>query len=320
MTRRDLDNLVRVLADGQHRVFTFKQVERFGVNRALASRRVLAGVWERPYPNVFRLPGARTPDGDALAAAWSFKRALNSHDCAARLLRIPESDPRCGPEVVVERNGYQPRPFPVHEVRWLPRCDRATVGPNPVTTLARTLADLCAVWPEVRLRKAWEGAITEGRTSPARLQTAAVPLIGRGHPRSETVRALLERCDDHQPVPTESELEHLLLDVLIAGRYGPVSPQVPLEPLGGVKGRCDFFADHVGAILEADGRRWHTRIEDFERDRRRDNRLQAAGYNVFRFTHHELTEQRSEVIRVLDGHYRRKGLERDRSGGWRRAA
>ncbi|MGD2102656.1 MAG: DUF559 domain-containing protein, partial [Acidimicrobiia bacterium] len=38
-------------------------------------------------------------------------------------------------------------------------------------------------------------------------------------------------------------------------------------------------------ILEGDGRNWHMKQTDFERDRRRDNELAAKGYLVLRFTY-----------------------------------
>jgi very-short-patch-repair endonuclease len=37
-------------------------------------------------------------------------------------------------------------------------------------------------------------------------------------------------------------------------------------------------------IVEADGRRWHTRVADFDRDRWRDNEATANGYRTLRFT------------------------------------
>ena len=37
-------------------------------------------------------------------------------------------------------------------------------------------------------------------------------------------------------------------------------------------------------VIEADGRNWHARVEDFEEDRRRDNELATRGIQVLRFT------------------------------------
>lgn len=40
----------------------------------------------------------------------------------------------------------------------------------------------------------------------------------------------------------------------------------------------------MGWIVEADGRSWHARVADFERDRRRDHRAQRIGWGTSRFT------------------------------------
>ena len=42
--------------------------------------------------------------------------------------------------------------------------------------------------------------------------------------------------------------------------------------------------------VEADGRRWHARNEDFENDRRRDNALLRRGIRVIRFTYRMLKD------------------------------
>ena len=46
----------------------------------------------------------------------------------------------------------------------------------------------------------------------------------------------------------------------------------------------DTFIADWGLVLEVDGRNYHTRKADFERDRRRDNAAAAMGLVVLRFT------------------------------------
>jgi very-short-patch-repair endonuclease len=65
-------------------------------------------------------------------------------------------------------------------------------------------------------------------------------------------------------------------------------------------GAVDAFIPASGIILEADGRRWHTRVQDFERDRWRDNQAAAQGLRVLRFTWLHLTEWVPEVVDVID--------------------
>ncbi len=44
-------------------------------------------------------------------------------------------------------------------------------------------------------------------------------------------------------------------------------------------------------MVELDGHGFHSTPSEFERDRRRDADLQAAGYRVLRFTWRQVTEQ-----------------------------
>ena len=52
-------------------------------------------------------------------------------------------------------------------------------------------------------------------------------------------------------------------------------------------------------ILEGDGRAWHTRADDFERDRRRDAEAAAAGLLTLRFTCYQLAHEPDWVRHVV---------------------
>ena len=185
----------------------------------------------------------------------------------------------------------------------------------PCTSLARTLVDLAEVWPARRLSDAWDAALREHRTTLVQLQETAVPLVGRGHPSTDVVRDLLEQRDDSAP-PADSELERVLYGLIECGGYGPLSHQIPLEGLCAIKGRVDGYLPSIGLVVEADGRRWHTRVLDFERDRERDTALQAHGIFVARFSYKRIMYERDAVFRILDTHFQRNGFVRSRSGEW----
>lgn len=317
--RRDIDTAVAELAKSQYGVWTFAQAERRGASRALASRRTLSGLWVRKHPEVYVHPGwVPSPEGEAMAAAWSLRGGVASGPCAAHLQGVEGARP-CPTEVTVPRGAQQPRPFVVRQSSWLPAGDTTAMRKVPCTSLPRTLVDLGDVWAERRLSDAWSEAIRSRRTTIGRLQDTAVPLLGRGHPGTRLVRRQLERHADTDPA-SESELEVLLQEVIEGGGYGPMTRQMPLGELCHLSGRCDGYLPHVCLVVEADGRRWHTRVEDFERDRARDNELLAAGIHVARFSHHRLVHERAEVFRVLDAHFTRRGFVRDGGGLWLPAA
>lgn len=100
-------------------------------------------------------------------------------------------------------------------------------------------------------------------------------------------------------VPTESELEHLMLSVLDQPDIPEISRQVRLPWWEQLPHRVDGVIEEWKLVLEADGREYHTKREDFERDRRRDNLAAAHGYRVMRFTYRMLTDSPEEVLRLV---------------------
>lgn len=94
----------------------------------------------------------------------------------------------------------------------------------------------------------------------------------------------------------EQRLRQLLASV-------PNLPEVEFEAtppwyeLG--EARVDALVRDWRLILEADGRTWHTRVGDFERDRERDNLAMAHGYRVLRFTSRALEHEWGRCRRLV---------------------
>ena len=61
----------------------------------------------------------------------------------------------------------------------------------------------------------------------------------------------------------------------------------------------DFLWSDRGLIVETDGFRHHRDRSAFERDRARDAHLQSLGFRALRFTHRQLTGDRSAVVAAL---------------------
>ncbi|MGH3321446.1 MAG: DUF559 domain-containing protein [Streptosporangiaceae bacterium] len=55
----------------------------------------------------------------------------------------------------------------------------------------------------------------------------------------------------------------------------------------------------LGLVIEVDGRAWHSADDRFQRDRRRQNALIVAGYEVLRFTWEDLAESPEYVIATI---------------------
>ena len=74
-----------------------------------------------------------------------------------------------------------------------------------------------------------------------------------------------------------------------------------------VDATVDAYVRTWRLIVEGDGRRWHTRKADHDRDRLRDNEAVAHGYVVLRFTYEMLRDSPESVIETIlrTGHMRR---------------
>jgi hypothetical protein len=166
----------------------------------------------------------------------------------------------------------------------------------PVTTVSRTLLDLAAVASPTQLRQAFDEADRRGqldRGAVMRLCEGAGGRRGLG-----ALRALL----NERPVPvveTRSRLEQRFLRY--CGERGLPIPAVN-APLAGYEVDCVWPDNRVA--VELDSWTHHGSREAFESDRRRDARIQLAGYRVVRVTHRRISGEGDELeaeIRQLLG-------------------
>ena len=110
----------------------------------------------------------------------------------------------------------------------------------------------------------------------------------------ETIAGL---TDDY--VPTESEFERMLLRAIDDPRVPNVNRQARLAWWPVLPHRVDAVIPEWNLILEADGRAFHTKRADFERDRQRDNLAAVHGYRVMRFTYRALTQDPAAVLQLV---------------------
>lgn len=299
MTKREVDSRIDAIARRQHGVFTHRQAAAAGATSPMRRRRLANGTWVRLDRRVYGLPShPGTWHRQCMAAVLAIVGAAASHGAAAALHGLAGS--RQGRIHVVVPRGTNHRTglAVVHESPW----PRATVVDGIRTvTLADTFFHLAGVLPEPRLRRALDEAIAQDGALLAGLLDRFVELSARRLPGIGTLRRLLAERDDGR-VPPESELEQLLGELLAeVDGLPPWQRQMPLPGSegAGVTARVDVLVPDWRLVVEADGRRWHTRIDDFERDRWRDNLATASGYDVLRFSHHQLTAGRAESLALL---------------------
>jgi hypothetical protein len=300
----DIDIQVLPLAQRQHGVFTVFQVRAGGGTVHQIKHRVEDGLWERRSRHVLALAGApRTFEHQIMAACLHTDGSVASHRSAARLQRVPNLR-TTEVEVTACYGDTSRNPFgTLHRSVDLTSEDIVLVGAIPTTSLPRTVADLFTC---LSLQRAsW---IAEGLLATDRLTLDALAAVhdryGRqGRPATVDVRELIARLDEVPPL--QSELEQRARSLLVdAGLPDPVR-QVPLPGWVEHPAHADFAYPAARLIIEVDGRSWHTRTQDFEVDRRRDNAAQVAGWVVLRFTWRQVVDDPDYVVATIRAALRR---------------
>lgn len=283
MRKTELDNLILRLAGTQHWLFSRAQACSLGASQRFIARRLAASDWIHPEPSVYGLAGhpmtwARRLKVCELGSPGSAVGGL----AAAALLKMDGF--RAGPAELVVPPGTSSRGklAKIHrEVGFL----TTKVDGIAVTTIAQTAFDIAnrvSLW---RLERALDTELVQGRLTIEELEERLAFYEGARRAGVARMRDLIAERRADGWVPPESELEALLYAMLARV---PSAPEVVRQPgwpwRSAAAGRVDGFLPRPNIIVEGDGRRWHTRVADFDRDRWRDNQAAAHGLRVMRFT------------------------------------
>jgi very-short-patch-repair endonuclease len=215
--------------------------------------------------------------------------ALLSHQSAAELWGIRvQMNGRI--EVSVPANSRRrPRGVHVHRRSGLTDLDRGVHSRIPVTSPARTLADLSGRLSQAQLEAAVNEADKLGRIDLVRLRTALEKMRGQ-HGAS----ALIHLLDRRTFRLTDSELERRFLRLVNDAGIPPPQTGVWLNGF-----RVDFLWPDLGLVVETDGLRYHRTPAQQARDRRRDQAHTAAGLTALRFTHAQIRYEAADVVGTL---------------------
>jgi predicted transcriptional regulator of viral defense system len=295
-TARPLDARIARLAERQHGVVSLTQLKALGLSASGARKRVNAGRLHRVHSGVFAVGHARLDvRGRRMAAVLACgPGAVLSHRTAADALGLL---PYAGARIdvtVPRRHPIRVRGITVHRSPGMRAEDCCEWDGIPCTTVARTLLDLADDQPDRRLHTAIEAAerlgIYDGR--------AVADVIGRANGRPAARRLSSALASYEEPAPTKTELERRALEVFEeAGLPRPCVNSVvetaeqPFE--------VDFLWPDRKLIVEADSFEWHRSRASFEEDRRRDQLLRAAGYDVVRVTWRQLWSGPQRILSAL---------------------
>lgn len=296
MTRRDVDQRVLRLASDQHGAFTRRQAEQAGADKYLVARRLSAHVWQQAAPSVFVLAAsAPTWRREFKVAELSVSGSALSGRSALLLHGLPGGSV-ADPHLAV--TGPRSVRSAVAQIHRSPLAATMRVDGFRVVTAEQALFDVAGEATLIELERIIDHALLEGRASLGRFQDRLAVFDSARLPGIGKLRTLIAERGDGFVVP-ESELERYLKRVLALAGVPDLVFQAhpPWRP--GDRRRFDAMSVSWRIIFEADGRLWHSRMTDMERDRRRDQEAAAHGYLVMRFTWAQLTDHVQETVALI---------------------
>jgi very-short-patch-repair endonuclease len=190
-------------------------------------------------------------------------------------------------DITIPRSNRRRPGLRVHRSRMLGSDDTQVVRGVPVTSVPRTLVDLAETAPDRDLERAFDEAITRRLTTTASIGAAVQRLHGRRG--TSRLQVLLDR--NTEPAFTRSEAEERLLALIREAGLPPADVN------GRVVGHTvDFLWRDDRLIVGVDGYRFHSTRTAFERDRKRDAELTAAGFRVIRITWRQLADEPLAIV------------------------
>jgi very-short-patch-repair endonuclease/predicted transcriptional regulator of viral defense system len=262
------------------------------LTRRAVEIRVSRGHLHALHRGVYAVGHANPPlNGRFLAAVLACgPTAVLSHLSAAAIHGFFSWDDR-HPEVTV-RNYRHHAGIRIHRTITLDRADVVRHHALPLTSPARTLVDLAAHLNDKALRRAVRHAQSLGLTNPQEL-LATLERLGprRGAARLTSLLAT-------GPAPTRSELEDVVLDLILAGGFAPPHVNRPMK-IGKQRVVPDFRWPTARLVVEADGAAWHDHRLAREDDAERQALLEAHGERVVRITWSEAITARTRTLARL---------------------
>jgi very-short-patch-repair endonuclease len=283
------DVAIVALAERQHGVVAFRQLEALGIRRGAVEHRLAAGRLHRRYKGVYAVGRpSLTTKGHWMAVVLACgPGAALCHRSAAALWGLGRDGWKTDVSVPGDRRSRGM--IKVHRARLRPE-DVSTHDGVPVTTVARTLLDLAAILTRNQLIRAIEAAERNELFDLRQVEAVAA----RYPRRSGTVAlraALADYCD---PLDTHSDLERDFEGLIRKAALPDPQMNVILEGF-----EVDAFWPPSRLVVELDSRGYHLSPRAFENDRARDATLQRAGYRVIRLTSRRLRDDPSGVVELL---------------------
>jgi very-short-patch-repair endonuclease len=282
--------VVARIATSQNGAVTYEQLLQAGLQHSGIGRRSDRGLLHRIHRGIY-VPGHealadRARETAAILATG--EKAVISHASAASLWGFAAAEEEDVHVTVVGRRRRSRPGLVVHYASSLDARDIRQLHGLPLTSPARTIVDLAATSYR-DLDRAFGDAHAQRLVTAREIEE----LLDRAGPcrGSRAVKALLT---DNASGFTRSEAERLLRALIRSANLPP--PRFNARVAGY---EVDAVWPDRGLVVEVDGYAYHGHRAQFERDRRKDLALTAAGYRVIRVSWRQLTQEPMALVAVI---------------------
>ena len=300
---RAFERQLSTLAAGQCGVFSRAQVLAREGSTSLVTRRLASGAWEVRHPGVYAISAVPWSwHQDVWAALLAIgRRATVSHETALCLHGLGDDlVPRQPLTFTIPHGGHaRVAGAVVHQIDDLAPVDVGLVDGLPTSRPHRAVVEVAATVGRRRLGNIVDELLVAGRSSHDRIATCLARVVRPGKPGVRLLGDVLDERGDGY-VADASELERALFAALGGAGLRLPRRQVPLPGRGALEGLVDAVYDDAKVVLEADGRRWHTRIRDLKRDHLRDAEAARVGWQTLRFLFEQIMGDPDEVCAVVN--------------------
>lgn len=287
------------LAGEQHGVVSREQLRALGLSDDQITDRALSGALQPLFRGTFAVGHrAITRKGRLFAAVLACgEGTVLSHGAAAELLGLWD---RQLPTIDVIPPNWSGRK--IQDIRWhrvrLPVADEIEVLDGILCTNAsRTLVDMAARTGWSSMRRLVEQAAILRVLDVDEVDRILARGRRRGAPRLRAILVPWRRTAERRPV-LRSRLEARLLPRLIEEGLPVPHSNVKLS-IDGRRVEVDLLWEEQRLAIETDGEETHGTSMAFQRDRKRDQILLAAGYRTARVTWSQVRDEPTAVIKRI---------------------
>jgi very-short-patch-repair endonuclease len=203
------------------------------------------------------------------------------------------------PEILIPFAGNSRSPLArVVRSRHYSLIQRIAVQGMDTTSIPETLLTLGLTHPPSMIERWVDDLMARNRLGASDFDPIFARLTDARFRGLKALRGIVGSRDEDAYQPPTSELERLLYGLLDLTELPRYSRQVPIE-YDQLQTTVDAYIEDWRIIVEGDGRRWHTRKTDFDRDRSRDNAAAGKGIQVIRFTYRMLKDDPQGCVNTL---------------------